>query len=135
MGMDIYGRNPTSEAGKYFQANIWSWRPIHALILQECADLLDPKLLEKLGFNDGDGPEDQETCTAMANRFERWLEHHVGGHTIDSDLRVTAEGRFVSEEELADSPEMQSMSPYEVEDEQLKKWVEFLRHCGGFSVY
>jgi hypothetical protein len=26
MGMDIYGRNPTSEAGKYFQANIWSWR-------------------------------------------------------------------------------------------------------------
>jgi hypothetical protein len=110
MGMDIYGRNPTSEAGKFFQANVWSWHPIHTLIEQECADLLDPKLLEKLGFNDGDGPEDQETCTAMANRFERWLEHHVRGHTLDSDLRVTAEGRFVSDEELTDNPEMESMS-------------------------
>jgi hypothetical protein len=38
MGMDVYGRNPTSEAGKYFRANVWSWRPIHALIEQECAD-------------------------------------------------------------------------------------------------
>ena len=57
------------------------------------------------------------------------------GTPFDSDLRVTAEGRFVSEEELADNPEMESLSPYEVEDEHLKEWVEFLRHCGGFSVY
>ena len=25
-------------------------------------------------------------------------------------------------------------SPYEVGDEHLKAWVEFLRHCGGFEV-
>ena len=56
MGMDIYGRKPTSEAGKYFRANIWSWRPIHALIEQHCADLLDSELLEKLGFNVIDWP-------------------------------------------------------------------------------
>jgi len=134
-GMDIYGRNPSSEAGKYFRANIWSWRPIHALIEQECADLLDAELLERLGYNNGAGPKDQETCTAMANRFERWLEHHVGGHALDSELQITPEGRFVSEDERADNPELETVSPYGVEDEHLKEWVEFLRHCGGFEVW
>jgi hypothetical protein len=50
MGMDIYGRHLTSEAGKYFRANVWSWRPIHALIEQECADVLDVEMLRQLGF-------------------------------------------------------------------------------------
>ena len=28
MGMDVYGRAPTSESGEYFRANVWSWHPI-----------------------------------------------------------------------------------------------------------
>ena len=135
MGMDVCGRHPTSKAGEYFRANIWSWPPIHALIVQLCSDLLDEETLEKLAFNDGAGPEDQETCTEMANRFERWLEHHICGHSLDTDVRVTPEGRFVSEEELALNPEMETLSPYEVEDEHLKQWVDFLRHCRGFAVH
>jgi hypothetical protein len=71
----------------------------------------------------------------MANRFERSMEHHVEGTTLDSDLRVTKEGRFVSEEELAENPDLEAVSPYEVSDEHLKEWIEFLRHCGGFEVW
>ena len=41
MGMDVYGRNPDSQAGKYFRANVWSWRPIHALVIDLCSDFLD----------------------------------------------------------------------------------------------
>src|SRR5215831_8014799 len=82
MGMDVCGRHPTSKAGEYFRANIWSWPPIHALIVQLCSDLLDEETVEKLAFNDGAGPEDQATCTEMANRFERWLEHHICGHSL-----------------------------------------------------
>ena len=71
----------------------------------------------------------------MASRFERWLEHHAQGHRLESDLQVTPEGRFVSEEELARNPDLETVSPYEVGDEHLKQWVKFLRHCGGFEVW
>src|ERR1700691_2024851 len=103
--MGVSGRKPRSEAGEYFRANVWSWHPIHALIVELCSDLLDEKMLRKLGFNDGAGPTDQETCTEMARRFEVWMEHHAQGHTLKSDLQVTKEGRFVSEAEAAENPD------------------------------
>lgn len=133
--MDITGRNPSDPVGKYFRANLWSWRPIHRLCVELCSDLLDQQMLEGMEFNGGAGPEDQETCTQMANRFDQWLEHHVSGHKLDSDLRIDKEGRFVSEQDLAVNPDLETESPYEVDDDHLKKWVEFLRHCGGFEVW
>src|SRR5262249_6936091 len=104
MGMDVYGRKPTSPAGEYFWANVWAWHPIHGLLVELCSDLLDEDLLRRLSYNDGVGPKDQKTCTEIANRFDRWLEHHAHGHGLESDLRVTREGRFVTAEELADNP-------------------------------
>jgi hypothetical protein len=135
MGMDVYGRKPRSKPGEYFQANVWSWRPIHALIVELCSDLLDEDIIESLGYNDGAGPNDQTTCTEMARRFEVWMEQHTEGHKLDLGLRVTKEGRFVTEEELAATPEMETDSPYEVCDDHLKEWIEFLRNCGGFEVW
>jgi uncharacterized protein (TIGR03067 family) len=120
---------------KYFRANVWSWRPIHALMKELCADLLDEETLHQLGFNDGAGPVDQATCDAIASRFEQWMEHHTEGLALDSDLRVTTEGRFVSDEELIANPDRETVSPYEVSDNVLKKWITFLRHCGGFQVF
>lgn len=135
MGMDIEGRKPSSPAGEHFQANFWRWRPIHALIGKLCADLLDEKTFKQMAFNEGAGAADHKTCAEMANRFEQWMEHHVGGFVLESGIRTTPEGRFVSEEELAQNPSMETVSPYEVSDEQLKAWIEFLRHCGGFAVW
>ena len=136
MGMDISGRNPSSPAGEYFRANVWSWRPIHAMICEFCSDLLDQKTLEGIGYNDGAGAADQETCTEMANRFELWMEHHVQGLSLDiPSMKVTEEGRFVTEEELEANPDLETHTPYNVQDEHLKEWIEFLRHCGGFEVW
>lgn len=81
------------------------------------------------------GPMEQATCAAMATRFERWMEHHVSGHGLDSDLRVTKDGAFVTEQESMENPDLETESPYQVEDEHLKEWIEFLRHCGGFEVW
>jgi hypothetical protein len=133
--MDVYGRSPTAPAGEYFRANVWSWRPIHALAVDLCSDLLDEETLRRLAYNDGAGPQDQPTCTAMASRFEQWMEHHTGGHGLESALRVTKEGWFVREEELAENPDLETVSPYQVRDEHLKQWIEFLRYCGGFQVW
>ncbi len=135
MGMDVVGRNPSSPAGKYFRANGWSWRPIHALVYELCSDLLDEETLDLMGLNEAAGPPDQSICTEMANRFELWMEHNVQGFSLDNPwIRVTEDGRVVSEEERAENPDIETRTPYHVEDEHLKKWIEFLRHCGGFQV-
>ena len=135
MGMDVSGRNPSSASGEYFRANVWAWRPIHALIIELSSDLLDHETLAKMALNDGAGPEEQETCTEMANRFGCWLEHHTEGHRLESDLRVTSDGRFVTAVEFAQNPDLETASPYQVSDEHLKEWAEFLRYCGGFQVW
>ena len=136
MGMDIHGRNPTNEKGKYFRANIWSWRPIHALITQLCPDILSEETLTAIGYNDGSGPETQETCTQIANRFQQWMEHNTHGHNIQiPGIQVTPEGRFVTEQELNENPNLKTTTPYKTNDEHLKAWIEFLQHCGGFMVY
>ena len=72
----------------------------------------------------------------MATRFEVWMEHHVQGLELEiPGARVKEDGTFVSEEELADNPDIETSTPYGVEDEHLKEWIEFLRHCGGFEVW
>ena len=60
------------------------------------------------------------------------MEHNVEGHDIDI-------------EEMQEMPELHllielrghetSETPYGTDDEHLKEWIEFLRHCGGFRVY
>jgi hypothetical protein len=114
---------------------VWAWRPIHALVAALCPDLLDEESLEQLGCNDGAGPADQHTCTEMARRFEQWMEHHTEGLGLESDLRVTRDGRLVPAGELAENPDLETESRYQVRDDHLKEWVKFLRHCGGFQVF
>jgi len=133
--MNIEGRKPSTPAGKQFRSEFWAWRPIHALIVQLCPDLFDEKTLDEMATGGGGGPSNQKTCTEMASRFEKWMEHHADGFVLESGIRTTPDGRFVSEEELARDPRMETDSPYEVTDEQLKKWIEFLRCCGGFAVW
>jgi len=33
MGMDVYGKEPSSETGKYFRNNAWWWRPLANYVL------------------------------------------------------------------------------------------------------
>ena len=55
--------------------------------------------------------------------------------SVPSALRMTKEGHFVSKKGLAEDPGLKTASPYQVGDEHLKKWIEFLRYYGGFEVW
>jgi len=134
MSIGVYGRAARAKEGQYFQATVRQWRPIHDLVLQLCSDLLDADTLEGLGYCDGAGPRDAAVCRTMVNRFEHWMERHVDGHRMASDLRVTPDGQFVSSQRLSQQPDLPTVSPYQVDDAALKRWVEFLRYCGGFVV-
>jgi hypothetical protein len=135
MGMDVFGRNAACQTGEYFRASIWMWPPIHHLMTELCSDFLDDELLVAMAYNDGAGPDDQETCSMIAERFEKALQTYQDGFVLDSKERVDERGRFVSEEELAQKPDLKTFSPYRVSRDTVTRWVAFLRHCGGFAVW
>jgi len=159
MGMDVYGRRPKSEDGKYFRANVWGWRPIHAL----CQHAIDRFELgfdtDYWGSNDGKGLKCQRDCTKLADAFETILneidqdtmdeelskyfivmDHPKWGKTLafkpsaSSGMLVDPEGRFIKPED-AKKNNVQVHSPYSVELDYLKEWVRFLRSCGGFKIW
>jgi hypothetical protein len=127
MGMDVYGRQPAGKEGEYFRANVWSWRPIHALMNQLCPEIT---VMYNLGSNDGDGPDDQETCDQIADRIEEWMKDHREGYAIEMGPKVEkGTGRFVDE-----GFEGETEPVYQTSDSHLQEWVKFLRACGGFKV-
>lgn len=53
MGMDVYGRKPDNDTGKYFRNNVWWWRPLAQYVCE-----VAPTLTQKCQYwhtNDGDG--------------------------------------------------------------------------------
>lgn len=135
MAIDIQGRRPSSPVGKNWRVEFWVWRPIHALIVQLCLDLFDEKSLAGMAFGDGSGARDEKTCIEMAKRFDQWVQQHPEGIVLDSGIRATEDGRIVSEQELAENPSLETVSPYEAGESDLRKWIEFLKNCGGFEVW
>lgn len=55
MGMDVYGRKPASEAGKYFRANVWYWHPLWDYCVRVAPELFSDKVAKAGHFNDGAG--------------------------------------------------------------------------------
>lgn len=148
MGMDVYGKNPKNESGKYFRANCWSWRPIHTLIQSAnniCVPpLINEKTLDSMNYNDGAGLKDQESCDLLADKLENLItdidamkrifskieydkdsESHV--FYLDLGTYVDRKGRF------ADSGD-DLVPAYWTNTEHVQKFITFLRNCGGFEV-
>ncbi len=120
--------------GNYFRASIWSWRPILDIICQECSHLLDGDTLEGLGCNDGHGPDDQETCTEMAECIEKFVAvaGESEGYSLPSELRVKGDGTLVTGE---DADWDKTQSAYSVDWDHLVRFCKFLRKCGGFAAH
>lgn len=71
MGMDVYGKEPSSEVGSYFRNNVWWWRP-----LWNYCEHLAPELIpeDNLGHsNDGWGL-DAEGARALAEKLREELD-------------------------------------------------------------
>lgn len=138
MGMDVYG---IGNKDAYFRANVWSWRPIHAIITEVASDFIPKKVLHGMSFNDGSGLESAEDCRKLASRIRSWMEHNTNGKSIESCpgsiesevmesiIKATKEGLGIEATEL-----FPSGINYSVCDDHLKEFVEFLDVCEGFKV-
>lgn len=60
MGMDVFGKAPRSETGKYFRRNIRNWHPLARFILDNAPDNLTDKC-KYWHSNDGDGLNDEDS--------------------------------------------------------------------------
>jgi hypothetical protein len=122
MGMDVYGKKPSSKAGEYFRANVWSWRPIHTL-----CELVHGGDLPGWGYNDGAGFSTQAECNTLAEKLEHYLDANPREKiAIESEMRVTPKGRLFK----GDGGE----SAYSTSHEHVREFIKFLRACGGFKI-
>ena len=145
--------------GDYFRSNWWGWRPI----VQLCETVdniygLDINF-ENWGSNDGAGLETQEECDKLADGLERftskidWVddEDWMG---IFTECWSTLEGGFVdnSEKEIKELnsqyewgdvirevimlPSGKVVEPaHKTYKCRIDTFINFLRECGGFSIW
>lgn len=125
MGMDVYGKNPSSPEGEYFRANIWSWRPIHQL-----CELVLKRQLPEWSFNDGKGFKSQKECNKLADALERYLRKFPKEKiAIESHIRVSKDGTFLKPGSTGGE------SAYSTDREHVEEFIKFLRACGGFEIW
>jgi hypothetical protein len=150
MGMDIYGKNDSG----YFRANVWSWRPIHA-ISEMAIDKYDLSLsTDGWSYNDGDGLKTKQECNDLADAIIDIVKELKYEEKIYLCLGVwcTNEGTFLSEEEAKELNEKYPegtitnsavvtskgtlvQSSHSISVERIDEWISFLRECDGFEIF
>ena len=161
MGVDISGRKPKTEVGDYFSSNWWGWRPI--LAISEAA-MISSKLdydTSYWGSNDGKGLRTQKQCDKLADAIELLISNNYNEYLTEDDDRIyivmgswceAGTGKFIGSERehiLNQQYEYGDIlyAPVVAEDGTLvesshatslgriKKFVTFLRGCGGFEIW
>lgn len=124
MGMDIYGRKPTTEDGEYFSASIFTWAPLLAFA-RTAIELANLSMdTEGWQYNDGKGPQTQEECNALADAMQLLLSG-MDSPVIHADHLEST--KAVSKVFGGIEPQA------EVHRERVEHFIAFLRGCGGFK--
>ena len=146
MGMDVFGINPEVKSerpeidwekateeereiylgeslqweaenpGVYFRNNVWSWRPLWDFVCMACGDTMTTDDLQAGHYNDGHEIE-EEQCDAIVERLEFLLK-------IGSVAKYEVE-RKVQDKESEDYP---------FDEENVRDFVNFVKHSGGFKI-
>ena len=91
MGMDVYGKNPSSGRGQYFRRNVWGWHPLWEYVENVHPEIA--QLVEHAHTNDGDGLGARKS-KELANLL---LEDYVSGKV---SAYVRERNRQISELEM-----------------------------------
>lgn len=117
MGMDVYGKKPTSKVGKYFRNTVWYWGPL-SLYICKVAPQIAVKC--KSWGNDGYGLSSSQS-RALADILEREI--------VSGRCEAYAKTRDAMGTELS----FLEGGYFTVEN--VRSFAAFLRDCGGFRIY
>jgi len=144
--------------GEYFRSNWWGWRPIVMLVEAACDKFnLDFDLIH-WGSNDGAGLDNQEDCDKLASAlelmlvFDENLEDDIDTLYLNLGSWVSSDGKFLGEKinkQLNEQyPIGEVMYSSVVMDDgtiaqpshsapvrHVKKFISFLKECGGFHIW
>lgn len=159
MGMDVYGKKPTTEEGKYFRNNVWWWHPLANYIIAAA-----PEIAERCKLwhtNDGDGL-DAADAVRLADVLQREID---AGRTLAYARRYTSDLERMPNEKCGicsgtgtrlPVPQVGAGDPtttgikcnscdgtgyvrslatnYPFAVDNVREFITFLRGCGGFRI-
>lgn len=155
MGMDVYGRDPDNESGKYFRANVWYWRPLWGMI-----EDLYPTFAVKVPnahYNDGDGLDAEDSyllSQIMKIDIESGrLSEYVNSYEADRQNIPQVDCEYCSKTGYRIWPQSDGSvfqkecnvcsgtlkvdhfaKSYPMHIDVVKEFQLFMEHCGGFSI-
>ena len=143
--------------GVYFRSNWWGWRPLVQLC--ETVDSIHNLGIdfEYWGSNDGAGLETQEECNKLADALESfvskidfsddedWFGIYTGswstleGGFVDDKITKKLDeqyqwGDVIRQSIMTDSGTIVEPS-HKVYKVRIDTYINFLRECGGFTIY
>jgi len=149
--------------GKYFRANIWSWRPIQLACVYVNEELKMGINMDNWGHNSGDGLDNQQDCNTLALGLEDMLEgmRDKGikkfGFNLGSWNIKAPDGNGYQYRDLTDDEQeyLENICPngglcnpipvvyndiefypsHVTEVDHLEEFIKFLRHCNGFEIW
>lgn len=159
MGMDVYGKNPSSDEGKYFRNNVWWWHPLWTYCYAIAEDLISEEVYQLGHSNDGAGLG-ADASKKLAFRLKGAIaEGHTKRYEIEYTQKLEAlpdevcglcEGTGVRTDEIGVNLGMDvrkecngckstgKTRPFETEypfsEENVKEFATFLEACGGFEI-
>jgi DnaJ-class molecular chaperone len=156
MGMDVYGKNPTSEVGEYFGNNVWYWRPLWELCKSVPGGMKASAVMYGQS-NDGDGLE-EASSVVLANTLlkaleEGWVDEYIETRNRKLESLPEVSCRICAGTGLRKTPPEtgagtlkcngcsgKGSAPsietwYQLDRENVEKFANFLSHCGGFEIW
>ena len=151
MGRDVYGVEPYTEAGKYFRANVWSWRPLWEYVCDVCN--IDEETRDRGHYNDGHRIE-EDAATSMglvlqsllkSGLVQKYADHRKKELAALPDEQCThCNGTGQRDDEYVQGTcngcdGKGTVRPFETHYSFKVEWVEefaeFARQSGGFEIY
>jgi hypothetical protein len=137
MGMDVYGKNPTTEGGEYFRNNVHAWVSLAEYIYEAAPDIAIK--CRHWHYNDGDGL-DAADAIKLADR----LRDEIDSGRCEDYARRTCDDRPWDRElcnvlDQAGVPALPGMdyvlTGRDFHVSNVRNFVAFLRGCGGFEIW
>lgn len=155
MGMDVWGQRPTSKEGEYFRNSVWFWRPL-ADYAQEVAPK-ECKPCKSWHYNDGDGLNEKQAnrlaekleqelysgrCAAYADEYKKTIDALplVPCKICDGTGKRLPVPQVGAGDEPCRACDNTGKQPdhdthYPFTTENVREFVEFLKHSGGFEIW
>ena len=128
VGMDVIGRNASSDEGSYFRANNATWSYIQTVM--QAANVDVPF---EWSENAGHGAATQDDCDAIADKVEQFLETNPTIIYNESPEDRSWNDFYVGLVAQVGRPNLVAQVG-RPNTAKVSDWIRFLRTCGGFKV-